>query len=473
MSNIESRETEIILFSLDIISTVLFFLLAFQLRNVILPDPLENAMFISHSLLLPLILVLIIAPLSYFGGYKSPYHVRHLSIYLWAVFRAVLLGGGILFALLFFLKIEYVSRIVLLLFISLEVCTLFFIRIWYFFHYKRMVKSGKKMLNVLIIGSRKRAIELVNVFKKENEFGVEVVGFVDPDASILGTKVKGIPVIGTLDNIHECLKENVVDEVIIAISRSLLSDAEPIVLACEEEGIKLRFMADVFNVKVARVSLSDAKGIPLLTMESVAQDPQILFAKRLIDIGLTLLVLPFLLPLYLVVAIAIKLESEGPAIFIQERVGLRKHLFPLFKFRSMYLDAEERIKDLEHLNEAEGPIFKMQNDPRITKVGRFIRKTSIDELPQLINVLRGEMSLVGPRPMSQRDVNLFDKGIQRKRFSVKPGITCIWQVSGRSNLTFDQWLKLDLEYIDNWSFGLDIKLLFKTIPAVLWSKGAV
>jgi lipopolysaccharide/colanic/teichoic acid biosynthesis glycosyltransferase len=139
----------------------------------------------------------------------------------------------------------------------------------------------------------------------------------------------------------------------------------------------------------------------------------------------------------------------------------------------MYQDAEERIKDLEHLNEACGPIFKMENDPRVTNVGRLIRKTSIDELPQLINVLRGEMSLVGPRPMSQRDVNLFDKGIQRKRFSVKPGITCIWQVSGRSNLTFDQWLELDLEYIDSWSFGLDIKLLFKTIPAVLWSKGAV
>ena len=140
----------------------------------------------------------------------------------------------------------------------------------------------------------------------------------------------------------------------------------------------------------------------------------------------------------------------------------------------MYQDAEERIKDLEHLNEADGPNFKMKNDPRVTNVGRFIRKTSIDELPQLINVLRGEMSLVGPRPMSQRDVSLyFDKGVQRKRFSVKPGITCIWQVSGRSNLSFDQWLELDLEYIDSWSFGLDIKLLFKTIPAVLFSKGAV
>jgi lipopolysaccharide/colanic/teichoic acid biosynthesis glycosyltransferase len=139
----------------------------------------------------------------------------------------------------------------------------------------------------------------------------------------------------------------------------------------------------------------------------------------------------------------------------------------------MHENAEEMLKDIEHLNEAEGPIFKMTNDPRVTRVGKFIRKTSLDELPQLINVLKGDMSLVGPRPMSIRDVDLFDKGIQRKRFSVKPGITCIWQISGRSDLPFEKWLELDLQYIENWSFWLDLKILFKTLPAVLKSKGAV
>jgi len=472
MRETDNRELGNTVFLADIIFTTLVFLLSFWLRDIFVPSE-RSLQFISHLFILPLCVVLIIGPLSYFGGYLSPYQNKHLTNYLWGVLRAVFVGVGVLLALLFFLQIEYVSRAVVLLFASFEIITLFLIRVVAVVHYKKMAKSGRKSSRVIIIGSQRRALELVDALKASSPFGVEIVGFIDPEPRFVGTRIEGIPVIGTVANTHECLKNNVVDEVIIAISRSLLTDAEPIVMACEEEGIKLRFMADVFNVSVARVSLSDVKGIPLLTMEPVARDPQQLLAKRIFDVTLTTLALPFLIPLFLVVAIAIKLESKGPVIFVQERVGIRKHLFPMFKFRSMYEDAEERIKDLEHLNEADGPIFKMENDPRVTKVGKFIRKTSIDELPQLINVLRGEMSLVGPRPMSQRDVELFDRGIQRKRFSVQPGITCIWQVSGRSELTFDEWLELDLEYIDTWSFGLDIKLLLKTIPAVLKSKGAV
>jgi exopolysaccharide biosynthesis polyprenyl glycosylphosphotransferase len=240
-----------------------------------------------------------------------------------------------------------------------------------------------------------------------------------------------------------------------------------------EEGIKLRFMADIFNLAMANVTLTIAGGLPLLTMEPVAQDESKLFLKRIFDVVVVSASMPFVLPILMLTALAVKLESPGPALFVQHRVGLRKHLFPMFKFRSMYVDAEERLKELEHLNEADGPIFKMKDDPRVTRVGKFIRKASLDELPQLFNVLRGEMSLVGPRPMSIRDVDLFDKGIQRKRFSVKPGLTCIWQISGRSNLTFDQWLELDLEYISAWSLWLDFTILIKTIPVVLFSKGAV
>jgi exopolysaccharide biosynthesis polyprenyl glycosylphosphotransferase len=215
------------------------------------------------------------------------------------------------------------------------------------------------------------------------------------------------------------------------------------------------------------------RDIPLLTLEPVAQNELKLIAKRIMDLVITLAFMPFLLPILIIVAIAIKLDSPGPALFVQNRVGLRKRMFPMYKFRSMYLDAEERMKEIEHLNEAEGPIFKIKNDPRVTRVGKFIRSTSIDELPQLFNVLRGHMRLVGPRPMSVRDVDLFDKGIQRKRFSVKPGLTCLWQISGRSNLPFEKWLELDLQYINNWTLGLDMKILLKTIPEVLKGSGAV
>ena len=171
-------------------------------------------------------------------------------------------------------------------------------------------------------------------------------------------------------------------------------------------------------------------------------------------------------------AIAIKLDSAGPAFFVQERVGLNKRRFRMIKFRTMSADAESRMKDIEHLNEKTGPIFKIRNDPRVTRVGRWLRKTSVDELPQLINVLLGDMSIVGPRPLSLRDALRMELAWQKRRFSVKPGLTCLWQVSGRSNLSFEQWMELDLEYIDRWSLGLDGLILLRTIPAILSARGA-
>ncbi len=459
------------IFLFDIFFTFLTFLFSFWIRNIILPQE-EVLSLYSHIFLFPLLLLLIISLLSYFGGYTEPLKTS-LTRYGWAIIRTIVVTVGILLSLLFFLKIEYVSRSVILLFAGLEFVVLLTIRAFSIAYFNSQLKRGERALRILIIGTKARARELVKALQEQTVWGVEIVGFIDPDPAFLGQIIDGIPVIGTVENTNECLKNNVIDEVIIAISRSLLDDAEPIVLACEEEGITLRFMADIFNVQVARISLSQVKGIPLLNMEPVSQDQQQLFAKRLFDLTLTIIAMPLLIPLFLLVAIAIKLDSPGPVFFLQDRVGLRKHIFPMFKFRSMNVDAEEKFKEIEHLNEAEGPIFKMENDPRVTRVGRFIRRTSIDELPQLINVLRGEMSLVGPRPMSLRDVELFDRGIQRKRFSVQPGLTCLWQISGRSNLPFEKWLEFDLEYIENWTFWFDVKILFKTIPAVLWSKGAV
>ncbi len=457
-------------FLLDLSATVVTFAIAFVSRNLILPAS-ESLHFSSHLFIVPLTLVLITVGLSYFGAYRSPI-TTSMTSYSWSIIRALIASVGLLLIILFFFNIQYISRMVLLLFALLELAALLLIRFGAVTYFRKMAKSGEKAVRILVVGSKTRAQELVRALRENTVWGLEVVGYVDPDADQVGQTIEGIPVIATVADIHDCLKENVIDEVIIAIPRSLLKDAEPIVQACEQEGIRLRFMADVFNVRVAQVSLSMIRDIPLLSMESVAQDPQQLLAKRIFDLACTIIALPLLVPLFLLAALAIKLDSPGPVFFIQQRVGLRKHIFPMFKFRSMLVDAEAKLAEIEHLNEAEGPIFKIKNDPRVTRVGAFLRKTSIDELPQLINVLRGEMSLVGPRPMSQRDVNLFDRGIQRKRFSVQPGITCIWQISGRSNLPFEKWLELDLEYIENWSFWLDISILLKTLPAVIKSKGA-
>lgn len=468
--NTTSDENNTIFF-LDVFFTVIAFLCSFLIREFFLIGE-QTLSFSSHVFLLPLLVVLISSFLSYFGAYNSPVN-KTLIGYIWSITRAIPLAVGILLTLLFFLKIEYVSRSVILIFALLEAVVLIIIRASSTRYFKKQVKSGEKTLRVLIVGSMGRAQDLVQELHRQTIWGVNVVGFIDPDPSTLGRVIQGVPIIGTVENIHDCLKDNVVDEVIIAIPRSLLTDAEPIAIACEEEGIRLRFMADLFDVEVARISLSHIGRIPLLDMEPISQDQRQLFAKRLIDLVLTIIALPLLVPLFLLIAIAVKLDSPGPVFFVQQRVGLRKHQFPMFKFRSMHQDAENLLNDIEHLNEAEGPIFKIANDPRVTRVGCFLRKSSLDELPQLINVLNGDMSLVGPRPMSIRDVDLFDRGIQRKRFSVQPGMTCLWQISGRSNLPFERWLELDLEYIENWSFWLDLKILFRTIPVVFKAKGAV
>jgi exopolysaccharide biosynthesis polyprenyl glycosylphosphotransferase len=194
--------------------------------------------------------------------------------------------------------------------------------------------------------------------------------------------------------------------------------------------------------------------------------------KRILDIVVSGTLIVLLTPVFLVICLAIKLGSKGPVLFVQDRIGLNKRRFPLYKFRTMVTDAEARQGDLEHLNEASGPVFKIENDPRITQLGSFLRRSSLDELPQLTNVFLGDMSLVGPRPLPVRDYEGFNEDWHRRRFSVRPGLTCLWQIQGRSRVTFERWMELDMQYIDEWSLWLDIKILAKTVPVVIKGTGA-
>jgi exopolysaccharide biosynthesis polyprenyl glycosylphosphotransferase len=236
--------------------------------------------------------------------------------------------------------------------------------------------------------------------------------------------------------------------------------------------VEYSFSADVFETRLSRASRFPLKQVRGFVYHVAHEDYEILL-KRAVDLLVATLLLCLLSPLMLTIALAVKLTSSGPVFFTQERYGRNRRRFRIYKFRSMVADAEGLMNSIESLNEAQGPIFKIRKDPRITKVGRLLRRMSLDELPQLFNVITGDMSLVGPRPMSLRDVQRFSEGSLMRRFSVMPGITGLWQVSGRSNTDFDTWIRLDLQYIDQWSPGLDFRILLRTIPAVLSGRGAV
>jgi exopolysaccharide biosynthesis polyprenyl glycosylphosphotransferase len=280
----------------------------------------------------------------------------------------------------------------------------------------------------------------------------------------------GPPVITELESV---IAQEPVDEVFIALPRDKYNDLiEKIVHLCEEQGIIVRMQAEMFKLRYARWQVDEPDGEPIVIIRSGPPDDWQLVAKRLLDICSSAMLLLALVPIFGIVALGIKLDSPGPVFFRQERVGLNKRRFRLFKFRTMVDGAEHQQQMLESSNEAEGPVFKIKDDPRITCIGRFLRRYSIDELPQLFNVLRGEMSLVGPRPLAMRDAARIEAQWHKRRFSVKPGITCLWQVNGRSDVSFNDWVRMDLEYIDRWSLGLDMKILMKTIPVVLKGSGA-
>lgn len=336
---------------------------------------------------------------------------------------------------------------------------------------------GRNSRNMLIIGSNRRAIEFAKAVQSKPELGYRILGFADDQWSGTAELHKsGWSLVCNLDDLRTFLRRSVVDEVVIAVPmRSFHNHASDIATMCEQQGIILRVFSDLFNLKSQRDLTEQLEDRAMITHYGGVEEGWPTVIKRVLDFSLSLLLLIGVAPILLLTAILIKLTSPGPIFFVQKRVGLNKRTFTIFKFRTMVMDAERKLRDIEHLNEVEGPVFKIKNDPRITAVGGFLRKTSIDELPQLFNVLSGDMSLVGPRPLQLRDYELFTEegeDWQRCRFSVRPGITCLWQVNGRSSLPFHKWMELDLQYVRNWSLWLDFQILLRTIPAVLKGSGA-
>jgi len=332
---------------------------------------------------------------------------------------------------------------------------------------------GHNLRFIIIVGSGRRGQSFAERIEQRPWLGYRLAGFFDDVSSGPSNGQPNARILGTLDELPRFLSANVVDEVFIVLPlESFYAKVQQIICECEEQGIAVRLLMDFFDLKLAKTKVDHLDQTQILTLYTGPAAGWQLAVKRVMDLSIASMLLVLLAPSFLLVICLIKLTSPGPIFFRQERLGYNKRRFRLLKFRTMVQNAETLLPELESFNEVSGPVFKMENDPRLTKVGKFLRRTSIDELPQLINVIKGEMSLVGPRPPIPAEIDKYDRW-QRRRLSIRPGITCLWQVNGRSNIPFKRWMELDLEYIDNWSLKLDLMILLRTIPAVIKGAGAL
>ena len=338
-------------------------------------------------------------------------------------------------------------------------------------------RRGYNYRTLLLVGSGANLRRFIALVESHPLWGFRLTGIID-DSGREAKAVERIPVVGGLTDLLPHLERSPVDEVVFIPARRSLDDLAPYFEGCEEMGVRTRLGLNFFRHTIARPVLDEFEGMPMVTYSPVREMNGALLFKSAFDRVAAAAALVVLAPVFTAVAVAVKLSSGpgakagGPVFFGQERVGLQGRPFTLWKFRSMAVGADKLVAQLQSRNEMSGPVFKIRDDPRVTPVGRWLRKTSLDELPQLWNVLRGDMSLVGPRPPLPREVEKYDRW-QRRRLSMKPGITCLWQVNGRNYLSFETWMKLDLEYIDNWSLALDARILVKTVYVVATGHGAM
>jgi exopolysaccharide biosynthesis polyprenyl glycosylphosphotransferase len=460
---------------LDVLLTAGSFLLAYQLRSYVIPKVLPSVfpggLFPLRDylpllvLVLPLWMVLLAAQ-----RLTSPGQVLSLRREAFKEIQVAALGVVLLAAAGYLLRLHFVSRPFLLLFGVINGAVLAAARV-----VERRTPWGRKLAEVpervvVVVGCGAEAAALARQVLAHRAWGLSLRGLVDPDGC--GRRdVEGFPVLGGVEDLPQLLSEHVIDEVVLAVPTRQLGELEPVLLQCQELGVRVRVALQPFPHLQPHVELEALDGTPLLTFATMPTAPLALFVKRVLDVAVASVGLVLAAPLWPLVAVAIRLGSRGPVLYRQVRCGVHGRRFVLLKFRTMVADAEKLQSEVAHLNVMDGPVFKAPTDPRVTPVGRLLRRSSLDELPQLLNVLKGDMSLVGPRPAIPEEVEMYLPW-QRRRLAMKPGITCLWQISGRSQLDFATWMELDLAYIDSWSLWLDLKILLLTVPAVFSGRGA-
>jgi exopolysaccharide biosynthesis polyprenyl glycosylphosphotransferase len=461
----------------DLAATTAAFLGAHAVRQWSLADwvgpvyPLSDYLPLLTAFILP-----VWALVFYSSGLYGRRAARTLHTEMSRLFRALVVCALSLAVAVVVFRLAFVSRPLLGLFLLLNAIGVVVGRGLV----RAVILDGAVRRRVLVAGGLHEVRAAAASVETHADWGLELIGVVSdgtwgaadvaegegPRHRFLGT-YEDIPALTARDH-------HVIDEVLIAPSGRRLNDLqglESVFLALDEQGIVTRLVVNFLPRSLSGLTFDELGGLPLLTFSTAPHDELVLFVRRSVELVLATALLVILSPVLLAIAIAIKLDSSGPVLFRQLRCGLHGRPFTFLKFRSMRVDAEALKKDLAPYNEMDGPAFKMTNDPRVTPLGGFLRRTSLDELPQLWNIIRGDMSIVGPRPAVLEEVRQYEPW-QRRRLSMKPGLTCLWQVNGRNELTFEEWMRLDLEYIDNWSLWLDVKIAFKTIPAVLFGRGA-
>jgi len=455
----------------DVLANALAFYIAYKIKLQFLPESMRGLV-VGEDLFISLMLIF---PIYYFWGKRfrvfNFQKTTRLFNVLFTVFKSVSFTIISLTVIFFFLKLQTVSRLLVFMYGGMAILLVFLdkiilLQVVYYFR-----RKGFYDRNILVVGSGRKAREFIQAVEAHNIWGMRIVGMIDKNQKLKGQEKYGHRILGTDRELKRILLNNPIDEVVCAVPFTQMANLQEILYACEELGITMHLVSNFFNMIIAKTETERLNGLPLLTFSSTPHNYFSLAFKHSFDFVFSALMLVVFSPFFLLISLLIKATSRGPVFFIQERCGLNGRRFRMLKFRTMVLNAEELKVALAGMNEMSGPVFKIKNDPRVTPIGKFLRKTSFDEFPQFINVLKGEMSVVGPRPPVPSEVEKYEYW-QRRRLSMRPGITCLWQISGRNEINFDDWMKLDLQYIDNWHLWLDFKIILKTLPVVFLGRGA-
>lgn len=433
-------------------------------------DPANNVPYSAYLPLVALQTVVLLLAMRREGAYDVR-RIRPLFDELYGVLNATTTAIMLVIVFVFFYRSLFYSRIMFVYAGIAIVVLLGTARLVRRLIMARLRQAGQGIDRLLVVGAGEVGRAVMRNIIAQPELGYQIVGFLDDDPAKSNTDIGPIRALGPVENLAEVIKAYDINQVIITLPWQYHRKTVRLVLEAEEAGVRARVVPDLFQLSLGGVDVETINGIPLISIKQTALTGWNLILKRALDLSLSLIIVFLTAPLWALIALAIKLDSPGPVFFTQERAGKYGRPFKVYKFRSMYVGAEADQQKLAAQNEASGPLFKIRDDPRRTRVGRFIRRTSLDELPQFINVIRGEMSIVGPRPALFSEVAQYQEW-QRKRLEIQPGITGLWQVSGRSDLTFDEMVMLDIYYGENWSLAADIRIMLRTIPQLLFGDGA-